>query len=87
MMTDLFALRQMRNRREFTLLAVITLALGIGLNTAHLSVFNSTIMFLLFSAQPCRFREAESARPMSSPPRRAGIRQFRFGGPRYNSFS
>ena len=45
MMTDLrFALRQLRKSPQFTLLAVITLTLGIGLNTAIFSLINDLFL-------------------------------------------
>ena len=63
MLTDLrFALRQLLKSPGFTLLAVITLTLGIGLNTAIFSLINDLFLrglpfqergpSILFTTQP-----------------------------------
>src|SRR5256885_4291714 len=55
MMTDVrFALRQLRNSPGFTLLAVITLTLGIGLNTAIFSLINDLFLKGLPFREPAR---------------------------------
>src|SRR5204863_10085234 len=55
MMTDLrFALRQLRKSPGFTLLALITLALGIGLNTAIFSLINDLFLRGLSFKEPQR---------------------------------
>jgi predicted permease len=55
MMTDLrFALRQLRKSPGFTLLAVITLTLGIGLNTAIFSLINDLFLRGLPFKEPGR---------------------------------
>jgi putative ABC transport system permease protein len=55
MMTDLrFALRQLRKSPGFTFLAVITLTLGIGLNTAIFSLINDLFLRGLPFKEPSR---------------------------------
>ena len=55
MMTDLrFALRQLLKSPGFTLLALITLALGIGLNTAIFSLINDLFLRGLPFKEPSR---------------------------------
>src|SRR3954452_9009272 len=75
MMTDLrFALRQLRKSPGFTLLAVITLTLGIGLNTAIFSLINDLFLKGLPFREPGRvlqefshFREQTVDFPLSAP--------------------
>ena len=75
MMTDLrFALRQLRKSPGFTLLAVITLTLGIGLNTAIFSLINDLFLRGLPFREPgrvlhvfSRFKEQTVDFPLSAP--------------------
>jgi predicted permease len=75
MMTDLrFALRQLRKSPGFTLLAVLTLTLGIGLNTAIFSLINDLFLKGLPFKEPGRvlqvfshFREQTVDFPLSAP--------------------
>src|SRR3954468_10689032 len=75
MMTDLrFALRQLRKSPGFTLLAVITLTLGIGLNTAIFSLINDLFLKGLPFQEPGRvlqvfshFKEQTVDFPLSAP--------------------
>lgn len=75
MMTDLrFALRQLRKSPGFTLLAVITLMLGIGLNTAIFSLINDLFLRGLPFREPGRvlhvfshFKEQTVDFPLSAP--------------------
>ena len=75
MMTDFrFALRQLRKSPGFTLLAVITLTLGIGLNTAIFSLINDLFLRGLPFKEPARvihvfshFKEQTVDFPLSAP--------------------
>src|SRR6476659_3837878 len=75
MMTDLrFALRQLFKSPGFTFLAVITLTLGIGLNTAIFSLVNDLFLRGLPFREPTRvlhvfshFREQTVDFPLSAP--------------------
>src|SRR5205809_3400551 len=75
MMTDFrFALRQLRKSPGFTLLAVITLTLGIGLNTALFSLINDLFLKGLPFQEPGRvlqvfshFKEQTVDFPLSAP--------------------
>src|SRR5205809_4836616 len=74
-MNDLkFALRQLRKSPAFTSIAVITLALGIGLNTALFSLINDLFLKGLPFQEPGRvlqvfshFREQTVDFPLSAP--------------------
>jgi hypothetical protein len=75
MMTDVrFAFRQLLKAPGFTLLALITLALGIGLNTAIFSLINDLFLRGLPFKEPsralhvfCRFKEQTIDFPISAP--------------------
>jgi putative ABC transport system permease protein len=75
MMTDLrFALRQLRKSPGFTLLAVLTLTLGIGLNTAIFSLINDLFLKGLPFQEPdrvlhilTRAKDRTDDFPMSAP--------------------
>jgi putative ABC transport system permease protein len=78
MITDLrFAFRQLLKSPGFTLLALITLALGIGLNTAIFSLIND----LFLRGLP--FREANRLVHVFTDPKKQGIPQFPISAPRY----
>src|SRR2546430_10957257 len=75
MMTDIrFAFRQLLKAPGFTLLALITLALGIGLNTAIFSLINDLFLRGLPFREPARvlhvfsrFKEQTVDFPISAP--------------------
>src|SRR6266480_4518133 len=81
MMTDLrFALRQLRKSPGFTFLAVVTLALGIGLNTAIFSLIND----LFLRGLP--FKEPERLVHMYSNARERNLLELAVSVPRFQHF-
>ena len=81
MMTDLrFALRQLRKSPGFTLLAVITLTLGIGLNTAIFSLIND----LFLRGLP--FHESTRLVHMFAKPQDRDAGDFPLSAPRFMHF-
>jgi len=81
MMTDLrFALRQLRKSPGFTLLAVITLTLGIGLNTAIFSLIND----LFLRGLP--FHESTRLVHMFAKPQDRDVGDFPLSAPRFMHF-
>src|SRR4030081_3738830 len=78
MMTDLrFALRQLRKSPGFTLLAVVTLTLGIGLNTAIFSLINDLFLRVLPFKEPGRVVHMYSkARERSLLERTVSVQRF-----------
>jgi predicted permease len=78
MMTDLrFAFRQLLKSPGFTLLALITLALGIGLNTAIFSLIND----LFLRGLP--FQEPERVVHMFGNRQEANLREIAISAPRF----
>jgi predicted permease len=81
MMTDLrFALRQLRKSPGFTLLAVVTLTLGIGLNTAIFNLIND----LFLRGLP--FKEPDRVVHMYSNARERNLLELAVSIPRFQHF-
>ncbi|HEU0040085.1 MAG TPA: ABC transporter permease [Verrucomicrobiae bacterium] len=91
MMTDVrFAFRQLLKAPGFTLLALITLALGIGLNTAIFSLINDLFLRGLPFKEPsraihvfCHFKDQTVDFPLSAP----RFMHFRDGQTVFNEFA
>jgi len=81
MISDLrFAVRQLLKSPGFTLLALITLALGIGLNTAIFSLIND--LFL----RPLPFKEPERVLRMYSNAKDRNLLELPISAPRYQHY-
>jgi putative ABC transport system permease protein len=80
-MSDLsFAFRKLRESPAFTLIAVATLALGIGLNTAIFSLIND--LFL----RPLPFKEPERLVHMYSNARERNLLELAISAPRFQHY-
>src|SRR5438270_392759 len=81
MISDLrFAVRQLLKSPGFTLLALITLALGIGLNTAIFSLIND--LFL----RPLPFKEAQRVLHLYSNAKDRNLLELPISAPRYQHY-
>src|SRR5262245_17683696 len=77
-MNDLkFALRQLLKNPGFTAAAILTLALGIGANTAVFSVINAVIL------RPLPYPEPERLVTLWERSPERGVEQERVSGPNY----
>ncbi len=73
----LFGARRLRTKPGFTLIAVLTLALGIGASTAIFSVVNAVLLRPLPYPDPARLVQIAAANPQR------GVREVAFSYPRY----